>query len=226
VFAFDALEHVVALLRLQRSIGPRRQSSRLCRIERLYLPVRQSDGALLKTNNLPDRGQDEIRISISLDGTALYVGTNGYELSLSTAEFFLTKWQVSLPGCGFTIVSVLAGLNERILFGSNGYVYELSSDQGAILATNTLPGQGQHEIQLSAAPSNIVLAVGMNGYGFGLRLPGYPSFEGAWMSQLSATIGSKKLSQVALPGTDDSGTYAITPFSPVGKDFPWYVIIS
>ncbi|KAF8511401.1 PLC-like phosphodiesterase [Hysterangium stoloniferum] len=46
----------------------------------------------------------------------------------------------------------------------------------------------------------------------------------SWMNDLRTQIGSKKLREVALPGTHDSGTYGIMPDSPVGMDWPSWAV--
>lgn len=180
--------------------------------------VNSSNGAVLQTNDLPDRGSYEVRLSLNQDETLLTIGTNGYLIGLDPANVG-TNWQTSLPGSGFNIVTPLA-FDQVCYAGSDGLVYELDANSGAINATNGLSGMGNHEIRLADDDDDEILWVGTNGYMLGLSLEGYVSVDGPWMSKLTDTM---KLRNVAIPGTHDSGTYGITPISPIGEDLPWYI---
>ncbi|KMQ59282.1 hypothetical protein ACM46_19305 [Chryseobacterium angstadtii] len=118
------------------------------------------DGKVLKTNNLPGRGHGEIRLDITDD--YLVVGTTGYVVLISLSDFDNTNANIntSLPGCDTNIVSVFAG-NGYIFAGSDGYVYQLSLS-GELLATNTLPGRGNHEVRLTTTDTYLV--AGIYGY--------------------------------------------------------------
>ena len=181
----------------------------------------EADGTVLQTNGLPDRGSHEVRLSLSEDGTVLGVGTSGYLIGLDPATI-ATQWQTSLPSCGYHIVNPLCG-DGVIYAGSNGYAYEVDAQSGAVNATNGLSGMGYNEVRLAADDKNELLWVGTDGYALGLSLEDYPVVDGPWMSQLASIIGPKALNQVAIPGTHDSGTYAITSSSPVGLDLPSWV---
>jgi hypothetical protein len=125
-----------------------------------YVYKLNSKGKILATNNLPERGSDEVRLAIT--DSYLVVGTSGYIVLIPLSDFDKTSSNinVSLPGCGYDVVSVLAN-NGDIYAGSNGYVYKLDSS-GKILATNNLPGRGNHEVRL--AINDTYLIAGTSGY--------------------------------------------------------------
>ncbi|CAN7634706.1 PQQ-binding-like beta-propeller repeat protein [Phenylobacterium sp. LjRoot225] len=180
--------------------------------------LNQANGSLAQSNGLPGRGSNEVRLSLSADGSVLAVGTNGYLIGLDPANVE-TQWQTSLPSCGYHVVTPLSG-DAVIYAGSNGYVYECDDLTGKVNATNTLSGLGYNEVRLAMDDDNELLWAGTDGFALGLSLEDYPAVEGPWMSQLASVIGPKMLRQVAMPGTHDSGTYAITPWSSVGIDMP------
>jgi hypothetical protein len=180
--------------------------------------VDEKSGGVLQTNSLSGMGNHEVRLALAQEGDELFVGTNGYALGLNPSTL-ATVWQTSLPGCGYNIVTPLAG-DEVVYLGSNGYVYEVNASNGNVNVTNGLSGIGRNEVRLATNEDNELVWVGTDGYAVGLSLPEYPSVDGPWMSQMQSIIGPKMLRQIAIPGTHDSGTYAITPLSAIGADMP------
>lgn len=75
-------------------------------------------------------------------GDLLFVGTFGHVRAIDkrTGE---ERWQISLPGTGYEIVSLLCE-GFRVFAGSKGHVFALDARTGAILWTNGLSGLG-HE---------------------------------------------------------------------------------
>jgi hypothetical protein len=175
-------------------------------------------GRAYKHDRAITRGSTKVRLSLSGDGTMLAIGTNGSLIGLEPATIE-TQWQTSLPSCGDHVVTPLSG-DSMIHAGSNGYVYECDALTGKVNATNTPSGLGYNEVRLAADDDNELLWAGTDGFALGLTLEDYPAIEGPWMSQLASVVGPKMLRQVAIPGTHDSGTYAISPWSPVGIDMP------
>ncbi|KAF7340893.1 Phosphatidylinositol-specific phospholipase C domain-containing protein [Mycena sanguinolenta] len=176
-----------------------------------------SNGNVTNQNNLSGTGKSEVRLALRGDGVHLFVGTNGYGISLSASNLS-TIYSISLPGSGYTITDVAPGTTTAF-FANNGYVFQLN-DAGNIVSTNSLPGLGEHETRLAASASaDVRIFAGINGYGVGLFAVS-PQPHDAWMSALASTIGPKMLREVKIPGTHDSATYAITPLSSIGKDMP------
>jgi hypothetical protein len=179
--------------------------------------IDQTTGSLLQTNDLPGMGKHEVRLSYAPEVGALYVGINGYGIGL-TADTITKQWDLSLPDCGHDMVSVIAGSVDNVFFGSNGYAYEVST-QGTLLQENDLSGTGHHDINVALVNNDFALVIAQNGIILGLALAGYPSFQGVpWMEQLAPIIGPKKLREVYIPGTHDSGTFGIGPNSDYSID--------
>lgn len=122
-----------------------------------YVYKLDTNGTILATNNLSGRGFHEVRLTVN--GSQLVLGTNGYVVLLSLSDLSVTQ-STSLPGCGYNIVSVLAN-SSYIYAGSNGYVYKLDA-AGNVLHTNGLKGMGHNEVRLAVSGSQLV--VGTNGY--------------------------------------------------------------
>lgn len=96
--------------------------------------------------------------------------TQLFEESFVFPSSFTTQiWETSLPGCGYNIVSALAA-NGQAYAGSNGYVYLLNPESGAVVQTNSLPSRGRNEIRMTyIANSNAASVVlGTDGYAVGL----------------------------------------------------------
>jgi|GEM_PF-1881309 len=77
----------------------------------------------------------------------LFIGTCGHVKAIDkrTGE---DRWQTSLPGTGFEIVSVICE-GFLIYAGSKGYVFGLDARTGAILWTNGLSGLGHEDMSLA-----------------------------------------------------------------------------
>ena len=127
----------------------------------------QGSGAVLSTNSLSGRGDNEVRLGISLDFSTLFVGINGYALGLNPTNL-TTSWETSLPGCGYGITSIVGGVKAAYA-GCNGQVYQLQESTGSVLHQNGLSGTGKEEVRMALDPTAAQLYVGTNGYGIGLR---------------------------------------------------------
>ena len=124
-----------------------------------------TSGNVAATNNLSGFGYHEVRLA--LNNSYLFAGTNGYALALDPTSV-TTKWSTSLPGCGYTIVTMLTSGADQVYAGSNGYVYQLAMGHGAVTYTNNLPGLGFNEVRL-ATDGKDTLFVGSNGFALGLE---------------------------------------------------------
>ncbi|KAF8316033.1 PLC-like phosphodiesterase [Clavulina sp. PMI_390] len=179
-----------------------------------------SKGGVSHENNMSGTGLSEGRLALRKDAGALFVGINGYAVAVKTADIS-TIYKTSLPDCGLGTTNVVSG-DLFTYYACNGYVFSLD-EGGNVKARNTLPGLGLHETRLAIdTEAEEHVFAGINGYSAGL-IPVPPPQSGPWMTANSTALGPKILRQIAIPGTHDSGTYAITPFSAVGQDVPWYV---
>ena len=131
-----------------------------------YVYKLRSDGEIVESNSLHDHGKHEVRLALSDDGTALYVGTAGYALALETSDLN-TIWQTSLPDTRSHVVSVLFN-NDYVYCGSNGYVYKLQSN-GEIVNSNSLHDCGKHEIRMTFSTLGNMILLGTAGYALALE---------------------------------------------------------
>ena len=141
------------------------------RVHRLSM----ADGVLTHHQDLTVTGEKEVRMALDIPSSRLYVGINGYGISLKLPELEII-YSTSLPGSGYSITSVASG-NDVAYFASNGIVYALNT-QGEVIAKNGLSGRGYHETRLATSPVGVaeipLLAVGINGYALGLTIPSSP----------------------------------------------------
>lgn len=119
-------------------------------------------GDILKNNDLKGRGKHEVRFAISEDGKHLFVGTDGYALSIDT-DTFHTEWERSLPHTGTNVISLLRH-GDNLYAAGNGYVYKLDPATGKILKDNGLKGRGKHEVRLAVSDDGNRLFLGTDGY--------------------------------------------------------------
>ena len=133
-----------------------------------YVYKIQTDGKYIGVNNLPGRGNEEIRLS-STDSHVV-VGTNGFVVLVSIQDFLKTDKNIntSLPNSGYTIVSVLYDGNKTIYAGSSGQAYALESENGIIYMHNTLPGLDYKEIRI--ATNGKQFYIGTNGFVASLKM--------------------------------------------------------
>jgi outer membrane protein assembly factor BamB len=82
----------------------------------------------------------------------LFIGTGGSVKAVDrrTGE---DRWQASLPGTGYEIVSLLCE-GDRVYAGSKGHVFALDARTGEILWTNGLAGLGHGHICLASQTSS------------------------------------------------------------------------
>ncbi|KAF8309373.1 PLC-like phosphodiesterase [Clavulina sp. PMI_390] len=179
-----------------------------------------SKGGVSHENNMSGTGLNEGRLALRKDAGALFIGINGYALAVKTSDIS-TIYKTSLPDCGFATTNVVSG-DLFTYYACNGYVFSLD-EGGNVKGRNTLPGLGLHETRLAIdTEAEEHVFAGINGYSAGL-VPVPPPQSGPWMTANSAALGPKMLRQIAIPGTHDSGTYAMNALSAVGADLPWYV---
>jgi len=139
-----------------------------------------SNGTILKTNELGGRGRHEVRLAYfqsSAGWSHLAIGTDGYALGLD-ATTLGTRWETSLPGCGFHVTSVVTD-DKFIYAGCNGYAYQLNAASGNVNHKNSLSGVGKHEVRMVV--SGGALFIGTNGYALSLAKE---SFETNWKVSL------------------------------------------
>ena len=137
--------------------------------------LRMADGLLTHHQDLTVTGEKEVRMALDLPSSRLYIGTNGYGISLKLPDLEII-YSTSLPGSGYSITNVASG-NDVAYFAINGFVYALNS-HGQIIAKNGLSGRGYHETRLTTSPVGVaeipLLGVGINGYALGLTIPSSP----------------------------------------------------
>ena len=137
--------------------------------------LRLADGVLTHHQDLTVTGEKEVRMALDIPSSRLYIGTNGYGVSLKLPELEII-YSTSLPDSGYSITSVASG-NDVAYFANNGIVYALNT-QGEVIAKNGLSGRGYHETRLATSPIGVaeipLLAVGINGYALGLTIPSNP----------------------------------------------------
>ncbi|KAF8309372.1 hypothetical protein DL93DRAFT_1773391 [Clavulina sp. PMI_390] len=176
-----------------------------------------STGEVTDQNGMDGTGKAECRLCLRQDGGALFVGLNGYAFAAKSSDIS-TIYRTSLPDCGFNITDVISGVFYTY-FGCNGYVYSLD-DYGHVVTVNALPGLGKHETRLAIdTKAQGDVFIGINGYCVAVEsVP--PTPAGPWMANSAANIGPRMLRQITIPGSHDSGSYAIIPLSPIGQDLP------
>ncbi|RLL95560.1 hypothetical protein CFD26_104476 [Aspergillus turcosus] len=130
-------------------------------------------GTLLNENDLSGTGNNEVRMALDTTTSRLYVGTNGYGICLD-ARTLQTKYQTSLPGCGYHVTDVAFGDQGVAWFACHGYVYQLNPS-GQVQAQNDLKGRSTFETRLAASSSgDPELIVGIGGYALGLDIANSP----------------------------------------------------
>lgn len=177
----------------------------------------QFSGDVLKHNDLPGVGECEVRMVVSPDSSNLYVGTNGYGFGLCPDELTLI-YKRSFEGSGYTVTDVVNGVDVGF-FANNGYVFQV--DDGDRKPTvNPLPDRGNHETRIAVPWTGAgQMLAGIHGWVVSMALDGYPMADDhPWMGERSSTLAPKMLREIALPGTHDSGTYAMHSDSPVASD--------
>jgi len=173
-------------------------------------------GHLLQTNTLPGLGNEDARLSLSPDENYLAVGTNGYGVALSTADL-TTLWKQSLPNAEKNVTPL--AVDNAVYFAANGWIHARNARDGGDATEREMCGPG------SDVPSNLTLDldesllwVAKGGSVQCFTLDNYLSGTDPWMWRLQPLIGGKRLTDIAIPGTHDSGTYSITSGSASGLD--------
>ncbi|MEO7288842.1 MAG: DUF4157 domain-containing protein [Jatrophihabitantaceae bacterium] len=90
--------------------------------------------------------------------------------NISLDQDLATRWSASLPSAGYHVTSVLQ-VGRRVFSASNGYVYELDPNTGAVLHSLRVSdpvGTGDYETRL--ATDGNTLFVGVHGYVYGIKL--------------------------------------------------------
>jgi hypothetical protein len=98
------------------------------------------------------------------------------------SHYITGKWQASLPGSGYDIVSVLAS-DQYVYAGSHGNVYALDSTTGSVVGHNSLSGMDYDEVRLAMAGNALI--VGTHGYALALN---------------TANLENKPIWETSLPG--------------------------
>ncbi|MFF7262490.1 DUF4157 domain-containing protein [Streptomyces sp. NPDC008159] len=111
-------------------------------------------------------GVGDYTTRITTDGTSLYAGVHGYVYRVALDDWEKPQWHGGVGGVGaFRPVSVCLAA-DRVLAGSNGYVYEFDPKTGKLLnsrlLTSTLPTGGDYDT--SVATDGTTLYAGVHGY--------------------------------------------------------------
>ncbi|KAF2473734.1 PLC-like phosphodiesterase [Lindgomyces ingoldianus] len=156
----------------------------------------------------------DIRLATDSTKSHLFAGTNGFILKLDT-QTLKTLSRVSLPGAeGYGLTSIFVA-NQDVFVGCNGCVYQFDLDLR--MTGRTVDPSLSSEMSLHAI-SEQMLICGQNGKAYAIKLQPSVTSYGPWMSQLWKRIGPRKLREIALPGTHDSGSYGVTGDSAFGQD--------
>lgn len=136
--------------------------------------IDERSGSTLNQNDLFGAGSCEVRMTLDSGGTHLYVGTNGYGIGLRP-DNLETIYSVSLPGSGYSVTDVAAGL-QTAYYANNGYVFQLDSGTGNVVASNPLPRLGMGVTRLSTDVQGTgALFIGLNGRVIAMGLTDHPS---------------------------------------------------
>jgi hypothetical protein len=119
------------------------------------------DGTGLKTNTLSGRGNHEVRLALSDDKTRLFLGTDGYAMSLYTANM-ATEWETSLKSTGDNRITILTRGREVYAAGY-GRLFKLNFS-GHVETNNTLKDRGNHDVRMQFSPDGKSLLLGTDGY--------------------------------------------------------------
>lgn len=112
-------------------------------------------------------GAGETRISLSDQGTILFVGVDGYAAAYKTPNMDASWTKKLQNGDGPT--TVLKGGASDVLVGCAGYVWRLDEVTGSVAAVVDVGDRaGYREIHLALNDSRKRLFAGTNGYAFGL----------------------------------------------------------
>ena len=136
--------------------------------------IDEHTGSTLNQNDLFGTGSNEVRMTLDPGGTHLYVGTNGYGLALRP-DNLATIYSVSLPGSGYSVADVAAGL-QTAYYANHGYVFELENGTGNVVASKRLGGPGANVTRLSTDLQGTgALFIGLNGKVVAMGLTDQPS---------------------------------------------------
>jgi len=87
----------------------------------------------------------------------LFAGTHGHVVAVDKATGE-TKWQQSLPGTGYAVVSIVYE-DGKLFVASGGRVFALDPEDGKLLWENPMKGMGMGGVYLTTAQSNDTEAV-------------------------------------------------------------------
>ena len=136
--------------------------------------IGEHTGSTLNQNDLFGTGSYEVRMTLDSGGTHLYVGTNGYGIGLRP-DNLETIYSVSLPGSGYSVTDVAAGL-QTAYYANNGCVFQLDNGTGNVVASNSLPGLGMSVTRLSTDLQGTgALFIGLAGRVIASGLTDHPS---------------------------------------------------
>jgi hypothetical protein len=111
-------------------------------------------------------GVGDYTTRITTDGTSLYAGVHGYVYQVALDDWKKPQWDSGVGGVGaYRPVSVCLAA-DRVLVGSNGYVYEFEPKTGKLLnsrlLTSVLPTGGDYDTVV--ASDGTTLYAGVHGY--------------------------------------------------------------
>jgi hypothetical protein len=142
-------------------------------------------GAVLKTNKLSGRGDHEVRLALSDDKTRLFLGTDGYAMSLYAAGME-TEWQTSLDHTGNNRITILTRGREVYAAGY-GRLFKLDFSGHVDPSNNTLSGHGNHDVRMQFSPDGQSLLLGTDGYVLSINAS---TLATQWQTDLLVKSGS------------------------------------
>jgi hypothetical protein len=163
--------------------------------------LNSGDGNIISTNSMKGMLSHDVLLAISENGKYLFAGTKGYAICIDTDNFEKEVWRTKVNSSS-KIVSLLL-LGDFLNTGCNGYFKAINSATGKIVIVNNLKGTNNHTILMTRSEDGRELFLGTDGYA--LAIPSVNKTS-QWMKNLEDGK-SKKLNQIAMPGSHNAGMY-------------------
>ncbi|MBL8565174.1 MAG: hypothetical protein JNM89_05605 [Hyphomicrobiaceae bacterium] len=182
-----------------------------------------ANGAVQKTQDL-GVGQHPVFFAMDGEFKSIYAGCYANVFSLNALDVAILWRQLLVPEAKITTTGMrLVSSFDDLFVSAVGNIFQLTVAGEILRSTpvtfnvNASPS-GALGLAVSSSSGTIVCCDLNQSYGL-LRRPVFPRTR-AWMTALRRRIGNVPLRNVAMPGTHDSGSYAINAFSPAGLDAP------
>jgi hypothetical protein len=147
---------------------------------------------------------------------SLYVGLSGWGLGIDASLRRSPTWKFRVYNSSGAVTNVVESAG-RVYVGAGGSVAVLES--GICVNIGIVSNGGMQPVGVSVAPdAPTILAAGANGYLSAFATPGTPALVGGWMGSMATQLNNVALCKIKLPGSHDSGTFAITAQSPFADD--------